>query len=302
MTVFQTTFTQRGYSAIPGQLFDSGSQKYISGKAARGQIKAGYGVFKAPGVGGRGTNRLDPGEVFQIPNPGVGADVDAIVASGASSSSIQTISGAGLTGIVGGSEMQPARFITLILSSHTDWDATTAVLTGVDYLGQTVSENLSIPNGGNTTLTSATRYRRVISLVIPAQTAGGGTFTVGISAMPSLTLADFRGVAVRQIVKVTPNDAALFGYPGLTSNQVSSDYIDAEMVPVLSQGGIWVFTEEAVSDTDSVYVRVAAGAGGSVLGAFRNDDDSSSCVAVTGAKFVLDCATGVAPVQFNLAG
>ena len=302
MTIFQSTFTQQGFSAYPGQLYDSGSKKQVSAKAARGLVKAGYGVFKVAGVGGRGTNIVDPGEVFHIPSPTAAANTTAIITSGASSASIQTLSGASLTGAVGGSEMQPARQITLILSNHANWLSTNAVLTGVNHLGQTVSENLAIPAGGNVTVTSTNRYRRVTSLVIPVQGGTSGTFTVGIAALASITIADFRGVAMRQVVKVTPNSSALFGYPDLTSTAVPADYIDTEMVPVLTRGGIWVFTETAVNDMDDVYVRIASGAGGSTLGAFRNDSDSASCVQVTNARFVYDCAAGVAPAYFNIAG
>lgn len=115
------------------------------------------------------------------------ADVDAIVATGASSTSIQTLSGAMLDGATGYRTMSAARHITLVLSSHADWDATTATLTGKDIDGNTITESLVIPNGGNTTLTSTKRYRSVTSLSIPVQAGTGGTFTVGVSAPVTAT-------------------------------------------------------------------------------------------------------------------
>jgi hypothetical protein len=115
------------------------------------------------------------------------ADVDAIVATGATTTGIQTLTGATLDGVVGYRTMAAARRITLVLSSHADWDATTAVLTGKDIDGNTITESLAIPNGGAVTLTSTKRYRSVTSLVIPAQSGTGGTFTVGVSAPVTAT-------------------------------------------------------------------------------------------------------------------
>jgi hypothetical protein len=111
------------------------------------------------------------------------ADVDAILATGgASAIAEQTISGASLNGVTGYRDMTVPRKITLVLSSHADWDATTATLTGLDVDGNSQSESLTIPNGGNSTVTSTKRYKRVVSLTIPAQSGTGGTFTVGVAA------------------------------------------------------------------------------------------------------------------------
>jgi hypothetical protein len=115
------------------------------------------------------------------------ADVDAILSGGASSASSQTLSGASLNGATGYRTMATARHITLVLSSHVDWDATTATLTGKDIDGNTITESLTIPNGGAVTVTSVKRYRSVTSLVIPVQSGAGGTFTVGVSAPVTAT-------------------------------------------------------------------------------------------------------------------
>jgi hypothetical protein len=116
------------------------------------------------------------------------AVANAIVATGASSGSSQTITGAALDGTVGWRTMATARHITLTLSADAHWDATTATLTGRDVDGNTISESLSIPNNGGVTLTSLKRFRTVTSLVIPAQSGTNGTFTVGVAA--PLTSAD----------------------------------------------------------------------------------------------------------------
>ena len=109
------------------------------------------------------------------------ADVDAIVVTGASSASSQTVTGAALDGVVGWRTMAVARHITLTLSNDSHWDATTAVLSGRDVDGNAITENLSIPNNGNTTLTTTKRFRSVTSLTIPAQSGTNGTFTLGVA-------------------------------------------------------------------------------------------------------------------------
>jgi hypothetical protein len=116
------------------------------------------------------------------------AVANAIVATGASSASSQTITGASLDGTVGWRTMATARHITLTLSADAHWDATTATLNGRDVDGNAISESLSIPNNGGVTLTSTKRFRTVTSLVIPAQSGTNGTFTVGVAA--PLTSAD----------------------------------------------------------------------------------------------------------------
>lgn len=124
------------------------------------------------------------------------ADVDAIVTATASSASPVTLSGADLDGALGYRALTPSRRITLTLDSDTDWDATTAVITGKDALGNTLTENLSIPNDGNTTLTTVARFARVTSVTIPAQTGTGGSFTVGVAAPMVATVTDTTNVTL----------------------------------------------------------------------------------------------------------
>lgn len=301
MTV-QASYSQRPSEAVLGQLATAFEPYKATAKAARGLIKAGYGVFRVPGApGGTGVGAgLNPGSAFHIPSPGVAADVDAIITAITSSTSVQTFSGVALNGVVGGTEMQPARKVTLVLNSDADWLATNATLTGVNHLGQTVVETLAIPAGGNTTLTSTNDYRFVTSLVIPVQDGTAGTATVGVSALGTIDLTTFLGAAMRQPMKTTLATANLYGYPGVSSNAVTADYIDAESVPVLTAGGIWVYSESATAgEEENVYVRVAAGAGGSVLGAFRTDADTASAVLIPGAKFKRASAAA-GPAWINL--
>jgi len=155
------------------------------------------------------------------------ADVDAILATGgASSTSLQTLSGAILNGALGYRALSPSRRITLTLSSHADWDATTATVTGKDANGTTITDTLAIPNGGNATVTTTKLFARVTSIAIPIQSGTGGTFTVGVAApwtatddTTHITLAAPAGLIPS--LEVTAGDLALedrTGDPGIASD------------------------------------------------------------------------------------
>jgi len=78
-------------------------------------------------------------------------------------------------------------------------------------------------------------------------------------------------------------------------------YVQNSILPVAKNYRWYVVSEEAVSPSDTVYVRVAAGAGGTVLGAVRNDADTASAEALTGAKFVeTTTAAGIVAVEISL--
>lgn len=283
----QTSYTTKPAIAVEGMIADSRIVRNIVSRFASGVIKAGRGVFRAsawePSQADGDTAM--PGQVVQTLSPAAAADVDAILATGgASSASIEVWAAAELNGVVGVGTMRPARLITLVLSNHTDWDATTAVLAGVNEYGDAVSENLAIPNGGNATVTSTGKFRSVTSLTIPAQTGAGGTFTIGIAAL-TFTAADFEGVAVF--------DASIEREADAIAAEV--EYGDEVALPVLDKGAIYVFPEVAVKPGDDVYVRVAVGSG-SNLGAFRISSDTSTCVQITGAKWGTKSAAGAPAV------
>jgi hypothetical protein len=303
-TGFQNSYPFRGFSAKPGQLADAFSPRAVTAHIARGPLLAGYMGFKVPVVGGAGSrNSIDPGEVYQRVLAGTAANTTAILASGgASATTIQTVSGAQFNGTYGQTELQPARQITMVLNNNANWDATTAVLRGYNHEGAIVSENLSIPDTGNTTLTSVNRYRSLISLTIPVQAGTGGTYTLGISALSAgaLTADDFYGVIVEDKLKTAVSNNNLYGYPGYGSATFEANYVDGDTVPCLQQGHIWVYSETAVTDRAPVYCRIASGAGGSVLGAFRTDADTATAILVPNARFHRDStAAGAAWVRFG---
>jgi len=297
----QSTFSIDYAEAVLGMRANGfGHGDRVLNKIARGLLKAGYGAFRVgpASIGGAGASTATgPGLAFQNPVPAIAADVDAILATGgASTAGIQTFDASDFDGVVGADEMTPARAITLVLSNHADWNATNATLTGVNHLGQTVSETLAIPDGGNATVTSTGYYRQVTGLTIPAQGGTGGTFTVGISAITSLVIGDYLGVVLRQPVLETRSTDSVYSMlpdPGV------ADYVDFDSVPLMKAGAVWVYSEEAVADGDPVYVRVASGGGGSQLGAFRNDADTASAVLVVGATFTRNSSgAGLAQAHF----
>lgn len=115
-------------------------------------------------------------------------DADGLIATGASSATAQTISaGASFDGVIDETNIDPPRRVSITLSNHADWNATTAIVHGTDENGVAISESLSIPDGGNQTVTGTKVFASVTSLYIPAQAAGGGTFTLGVAASYALT-------------------------------------------------------------------------------------------------------------------
>ncbi len=298
--IFQSSYSHRPSEATVGQLASAFAPYNITAKIARGLIKAGYAVFKTTANGGSHDSMLDPGECVHIPNPGVAVNTTAILATGGTSAT-GTVSGAALNGVVGVTEMQPPRKVTIIFDASTDWDPTTGTFSFYNDQGALVTENVSIAT--STTHTTTAFVSRVVSFAKPAQSGAGGTFTMGIAALAAASITDFLGVAIRKPIKTTIATAGIYGYPGITSTSVTADFIDGETVSVLEGGDIWVYAEEAIADGDPVYVRVASGAGGSVLGAFRNDADTASCLLVPGARFRRkSSAAGPAKARFPLYG
>ena len=90
--------------------------------------------------------------------------------------------------------------------------------------------------------------------------------------------------------------------PGDASGALSGTAVikSGHMMPVLEEGAVWLLGEEAMAVGDDVFVRFAAGAGGSQLGAVRNDADTASARQVLGAR-VLKASTGAGPVLVYLS-
>lgn len=299
----QSTYGLRRDEFLLGTIIEAFGPMRVRPATASGKVQAGFGVFKVPTMGNVGY--ADPyhmGNVFHLFNPPAAVNTTAILASGGvSSASVQNVNGAALNGTYATIDMEPARFVTLILNSNAAWLATTAVLTGYDMFDRLVSENLAIPAGGNTTLTSVNRFKRVTNLMIPVQTGAGGTYTIGIAAQAAITAADFAGVAVRNRIKESYSVRNIYNPPGVLVNGVEANYFTGEELALVEMGAITVYSEVAVKDGDPVYVRIASGGGGSTAGAFRIDADTATAVQITNARFCRNSsAAGPAWARFSL--
>jgi hypothetical protein len=190
----QTSYSVDPGYAREGMIADSRRFTHYVSRIAEGAIKAGLAVFTVPGGGQPFSDKGgDPGTVYQSPSPAAAADVDAFVTAITSSTGVQSFTGTSLNGVQGTTVMYPERKVSLVFSNHADWDATTAVVTG-ELNGVSKTENLSIPNGGNATVTSTGYFDKITGLSIPAQSGTGGTATFGVAILDSsVTLADFEG-------------------------------------------------------------------------------------------------------------
>lgn len=163
----------------------------------------------------------DPTPTIAEACTGLAAAINAIFAAsaasilatgGASTAGVQTISGTALNGSIGGGAMSPPRKVSLTFSAHANWDATTAVVHGLDADGNVITENFAIPNGGDDTVNGSKFFAKVTSIVIPAQSGTAGTFTAG-------TLAVLVATATATTVTCAASDAGrVYSYALSTSN------------------------------------------------------------------------------------
>lgn len=89
-----------------------------------------------------------------------------------------------------------------------------------------------------------------------------------------------------------------FGFSALTPS--TAGVKPQQTMNVLRRGTIYVVVEEAVAAHDPAFVRFAAGAGGTQLGAFRKSADTATAAAVKGGRFLSSAAAGgIAKVHFD---
>jgi hypothetical protein len=282
----QTSYALDPAVGREGMIADSRIMKHFVSRLANGVIRAGKAVFRSVGFGQPGSNNRDPGSVYQNSVPAAAATVNAILATGgASSTSVQVVQGTALNGGSGvTADMAPARRVTLVLSNSANWLATNATLAGVNHLGQNVTELLAIPANGNVTLTSVGYFKRVTSLTIPVQGGAGGTYTIGVAILDStVDITDFEGFAIYD----ASCDTVIFP----NQNGVA-EFRDSDSVSVMYKGALWVATENAVVAGQAAFVRIAAGAGGSQVGAARGDADTATAVVIPNARFLRDSGIG----------
>lgn len=76
-------------------------------------------------------------------------------------------------------------------------------------------------------------------------------------------------------------------------------YKQGELMRVMRRGRAWVLNEEALAKGDTLFVRFAAGAGGSQKGALRNDADTASAATPAGATLYRAGNIGLAVLELT---
>ena len=207
------------------------------------------------------------------------AAVDNLILSKASSATPISLANPsdfdGALAAVAASPMAVASRVQLVVDSNTDWDATTATITGIGANGSLISEDLAIPNDGNATLVTTNYFASVTGIDIAAQTGANGSWTLGFTSGASLTAGTVEGIATWDPTKEPP---ALHG-PG-------------QVIPVARTARVWVCSETAVLKGASVYCRVRNPSANWPLGSLRTDDAGGDAVLVPGMRFVSSASAG----------
>ena len=228
------------------------------------------------------------------PTAPAAADADAIIEQLGSTAGDQTISGASLDGTIGAGRIFPPRNLTITLNSHTDWDVTTAIVTGKDEFGREITEDFAIPDGGNTVLTGSKVFSQVTSLFLPAQTGTNGLLDLGTGTkLGPLTSLDVDGV-VRYLARQQVASAA-------------AEFEAGDVLNIIHEGLVALEVEADVKGGEQLYVRLVA-TGAEVVGAYRNDRDGTAAapdaVPVIGMRFASDSidrdGVKIAPVRLDL--
>lgn len=213
------------------------------------------------------------------------ADADAIIATGASSTSAQDLVATDFDGVVGATRWPVPTLVDLVLSASADWLATNATITGIDSNGALTSETLAIPAGGNATVSTTNRYVQITRLQIPIQGGATGTFTLGVQgpAGAALTKAVIHGVASNDQYREGSAD-----FNGISSGANGTPYVDTEDLAAYRFSRLWVRTENVVLEGAPAFARVvnsAAAGSPSNIGQFRSDADGGNALIVPGARY-----------------
>lgn len=269
---------QTGYDAAPaiayaGMIADPSAREFESCVVDTNAVTAGLVVLK-----GTADGQCRP----ILSTDELAADTDIIATLLPSATTKQIITGATLDGTIGDDVFWPPRNVTLTLNSHSDWNDTDAIVSGLGAFGEPVSEVFKIPEGGAVTITGKVAFSRVLQVEIPPATSTNGTMDVGL------------GVAMG------PVDRQVLGVALYDSAREPGTYADEEQVNVMRKGRIFVNAEDAVSKGDPVYVRFVAGVG-ETRGRVRAAPDSTDCALLRGARFVTTTtAEGLAVIELDL--
>jgi hypothetical protein len=245
----QLAYTSAPAKAVAGMPYDTAVVRDTLSKAA----ETGF----PPGI------LLVYGAAEDVCTPPRIVDVDAIITNIASAATPQTLSGASLNGVIGDAAVNPSAKLNLVLSSHADWDATTAVVTGKRN-GVTITENFAIPNGGNATVAGTKVFDDVTSILIPAQSGTGGTATLGVQG--NYDTGDIKRSAI--------------GIAWYDATKETGPWEVQDMVPVMHRGRIWVPTERVVASSSQQ------------LGALRGTADSGNAILIPQLRWFIGATAG----------
>lgn len=95
--------------------------------------------------------------------------------------------------------------------------------------------------------------------------------------------------------------ARIYQYEDAQDSALSQGYATNKDASILTKGCIAVAVEEAVSEGQPVFCRFGASGGNTVLGRFRNDSDSDTCMQVPNARWQKGTTgAGIAVLELNL--
>lgn len=143
-----------------------------------------------------------------------------------------------------------------------------------------------------TTAVTANASRETIPFGRAVVKRTGGNSVDSSCRNPSADNQIFLGVAERVHSAVDPSAAS--------AATTGEGYRPQAPVTVIHRGEVWVEVEEAIAVGDSAFFRHTSGAGGTVVGKFRNDSDTDSCDEITGARFMSSTTgAGLARLALN---
>jgi hypothetical protein len=162
-------------------------------------------------------------------------------------------------GVVGAGLINPCMRLSITLNNHADWDATIGKLVYETDDGSIVSEDLAIPNGGNTILYSSVTAARFIKFIVPAQTSANAK----ISEIGTVNTIGFVGVDRRHYIGVPVYNAAD------EPNVATAEYADKDSLTIMTKGRFWAVPEYACAPGMPVFVRMVL-SGSDVRGQFTS--------------------------------
>lgn len=114
-----------------------------------------------------------------------------------------------------------------------------------------------------------------------------GTYAKDQAALPTVLATQITNIA--NLWGVVRGDVAVEGQPAGSALRLFNQY---DALAVVRKGAIWVEAETGLVVGGPVFVRYAAGAGGAVLGAIRNDADTTTAGALAATQVsVLEIST-----------